>query len=87
MRTGSNWEIIEIRDCYIQLKAIALWSVHLHLGQGYFQQIELREDLTLEIWDCTLERDLVIEVVNQTNLLKFEFQLRGADAGYSIFFP
>ncbi|MBE9046602.1 helix-turn-helix transcriptional regulator [Pleurocapsales cyanobacterium LEGE 10410] len=58
-----------------------------HLGQGYFQQIELNEDLTLEIFDYTLSRDIVIEAASVGNPLKFEFQLSGADAGYSRFSP
>ena len=58
-----------------------------HLGQGYVQQIELSEDLTLEIFDYTLSRDVVIEAASVGNPLKFEFQLTGADAGYSFFLP
>ena len=57
------------------------------LGQGYFQQIELREDLTLEIFDYTLSRDVVIEAGSVSDPLKFEFQLAGTDAGYSFFAP
>ena len=58
-----------------------------HLGQGYFQQIELSEDITLEIFDYTLSRDVVIEAASVGDPLKFEFQLSGADAGYSLFLP
>ena len=57
-----------------------------HLGQGYVQQIKLSEDLTLEIFDYTLSRDVVIEAASVGNPLKIEFQLSGADAEYSFFY-
>ncbi|MEM8672882.1 MAG: helix-turn-helix transcriptional regulator [Cyanobacteria bacterium P01_G01_bin.67] len=58
-----------------------------HLGQGYCQQIKLREDLILEISEYTLNQCLIIDTSNQSNRLEFRFSLAGADEEYSFFLP
>ncbi|MGB6298753.1 MAG: AraC family transcriptional regulator [Rivularia sp. (in: cyanobacteria)] len=58
-----------------------------HLGQGYIQEITLREDLLLRIIDYTLNSDLLIDAPGESNCLEFEFQLTGRKAGYSFFSP
>lgn len=58
-----------------------------HLGQGYIQEILLRDDLTLFIHDYTLDRDVAIDALGESNLLEFDFQLASPKAGYSFFFP
>ncbi|NJK28287.1 MAG: AraC family transcriptional regulator, partial [Coleofasciculaceae cyanobacterium SM2_3_26] len=58
-----------------------------HLGHGYFQEILLRDDLTLVILDYTLHQDVSIDVSSEGDRLEFEFQIVGADAGYSFFIP
>ena len=57
------------------------------LGQGYLQEIRLRDDLTLFIHDYTLNQDVVIDAPGENNLLEFDFQLAGPDAGCSFFIP
>ena len=54
-----------------------------HLGQGYFQEILLRDDLTLFLYDCTLHQAVAIDTPDEPDCLEFEFQLAGFDAGYS----
>jgi len=58
-----------------------------HLGQGYIQEILLRDDLSLFIHDYTLDQNVVIDALEQKNYLEFEFQLSGRNAGYSFFVP
>jgi len=58
-----------------------------HLGQGYIQEIQLREDLSLRINDYTLHQDLVIDVPGQSNILEFIFPLTSSDARYSYVDP
>lgn len=58
-----------------------------HLGQGYIQEILLRDDLALIILDYTLNQDVVIDASGESSRLEFEFQLAGPDAGYSFFVP
>lgn len=58
-----------------------------HLGQGYLQKIQLRDDLTLEILDVTPHHDLVIDTPDDNYQLKFQFQLLGFRAGYSFIEP
>ena len=58
-----------------------------HLGQGYFQEILLRDDLSLIIHDYILNQDLVTDVQSHGNLLEFDFPLVGPSAGYSFLVP
>lgn len=58
-----------------------------HLGQGYIQEIDLREDLSLVILDYTLYHPLLLDGAEDPNIAEFEFQLEGPQAGESIFFP
>ncbi|WP_049783740.1 helix-turn-helix transcriptional regulator [Acaryochloris marina] len=58
-----------------------------HLGQGYMQEIFLRDDLSLMILDYTLDRPLLLDGAGDSNIAEFEFQLEGPQAGKSIFFP
>lgn len=55
-----------------------------HLGDGYRQQIPLRDDLTLVILDYTLTQNVVIDAPDSGDRLKFEFQL---DSGYNFILP
>ena len=57
------------------------------IGQGYIQEITLREDLLLRIIDYTLKSKLLIDTLGDSNCLEFEFQLAGRKAGYSFFSP
>ena len=56
-------------------------------GQGYIQKILLKDDLTLIIHNFTLNQDVVINARGKSKHLKFEFQIAGANAGYSLFVP
>ncbi|MEL7243908.1 MAG: AraC family transcriptional regulator [Cyanobacteria bacterium J06573_2] len=56
-------------------------------GQGYIQEIPLREDLVLIIIDYTLNHELLIDAPGNRNHLEFEFQLAGREPGYSFFIP
>jgi len=58
-----------------------------HLGQGYVQEIPLREDLSLVIIDYTLHQPLLVDAPGDHGLLEFEFQLSGPDPGQSFFVP
>jgi len=58
-----------------------------HLGQGYIQEIPLQDDLSLCIHDYSLNDNLVINTLDESNCLKFESQLAGPKAGYSLFVP
>lgn len=58
-----------------------------HLGQGYVQEIPLREDLSLVIIDYTLDHPLLVDAPGDRGLLEFEFQLSGRDPGQSFFVP
>ncbi|MEO1348538.1 MAG: AraC family transcriptional regulator [Cyanobacteria bacterium J06635_15] len=58
-----------------------------HLGQGYFQDIQLRDDLNLVIFDYTLNQDVVIDAPNASDCLEFAFHLASPEAGYSFFCP
>ena len=57
------------------------------LGQGYFQEIPLREDLSIRIIDYTLKHELFVDTLGDRNCLKFQFQLAGKEPGYSCFSP
>ncbi|MEO1348535.1 MAG: helix-turn-helix domain-containing protein [Cyanobacteria bacterium J06635_15] len=56
-------------------------------GQGYRQEIPLRDDLTLAIVNYTLHRDVIVEGVDNINCLKFESRLTGVEAGHTFFIP
>ncbi|VEP17540.1 Transcriptional regulator [Hyella patelloides LEGE 07179] len=58
-----------------------------HLGQGYRQEILLRDDLSLVVIDYALDRYLTIDPLSTGDCLKFEFRLAGFDAGYSFIIP
>jgi len=58
-----------------------------HLGQGYVQEVPLREDLSLVIIDYTLHQPLLVDAPGDRGLLEFEFQLSGPDPGQSFFVP
>ena len=57
-----------------------------HLGQGYFQEILLQDDLTLFICDYTLNQDVLVDVSSERERLELVFQI-GSNAGYSFFIP
>ncbi|WP_088241460.1 helix-turn-helix transcriptional regulator [Calothrix rhizosoleniae] len=56
-------------------------------GEGYTQEIPLREDLMLIIIDYTLDHELIIDAPGTCNHLEFEFQLSGRESGYTFFAP
>ncbi|MEO0537491.1 MAG: AraC family transcriptional regulator [Cyanobacteria bacterium P01_A01_bin.123] len=58
-----------------------------HLGQGYFQEILLRDDVSLFIHDHMFNQDLVMDIQSQGDLLEFAFSVAGAGAGYSFLVP
>ena len=58
-----------------------------HFGQGYIQRILLEDDLNLDIHDFTLNQDVVRDSQNRSKHIRFEFQIAGAYAGYSMFIP
>ncbi|MBE7385515.1 MAG: helix-turn-helix transcriptional regulator [Leptolyngbya sp. SIO1E4] len=58
-----------------------------HLGQGYFQEILLRDDLSLFIHDHVFDQDLVTDIQSHGDRLEFAFSLDGPDAGYSFLVP
>lgn len=58
-----------------------------HLGQGYVQEVPLREDLSLIIIDYTLHQPLLVDAPGDRGLLEFEFQLAGVDPGQSFLVP
>ncbi|MEM7794618.1 MAG: AraC family transcriptional regulator [Cyanobacteria bacterium P01_C01_bin.118] len=53
--------------------------------QGYRQEIMLQDGLSLAIVDYTLRQHVLIEDVESSDWLKFEFQLSGPDAEYSFY--
>ncbi|MEM7061857.1 MAG: AraC family transcriptional regulator [Cyanobacteria bacterium P01_B01_bin.77] len=55
------------------------------LGNGYYQQIFLDEDITLVILDYELYQDLVLDIPRDCNGIEFEYQLAGPQPGYSFF--
>jgi AraC-like DNA-binding protein len=57
------------------------------LGQGYRQEIRLRDDLSLFILDYTLNQDVIIDAPDSSDRLEFEFQLAGSNPGHSFFVP
>ncbi|MEM9093126.1 MAG: AraC family transcriptional regulator [Cyanobacteria bacterium P01_F01_bin.53] len=57
-----------------------------HLGQGYFQEILLQDDLTLFICDYTLNQDVLVDVSSERERLELVVQI-GSNAGYSFFIP
>ena len=57
------------------------------LGNGYYQQIFLEDDITLVILDYELHQDLVLDISGEYNGIEFEFQLAGPQPGYSFFIP
>ncbi|MEM8545758.1 MAG: helix-turn-helix transcriptional regulator [Cyanobacteria bacterium P01_H01_bin.119] len=65
-----------------------IWVCPPHLGQGYIQEIPLREDLSLNIHDYQLYQNLLIDQPGETNQLEFEFHLEGdAYANHSSIVP
>ena len=58
-----------------------------HLGQGYFQEILLRDDLSLVIHDYILNHDLVMDIRSHGDRLEFDFPLAGSSAGYGFLVP
>ena len=57
-----------------------------HLGQGYIQEIPLRDDLSLVIKNYRLDRDLIIDIPSHDSSIRFSFPLTGSDARYSTFY-
>ena len=57
------------------------------LGEGYYQNIFLEDNVTLVILDYSLHDDLVLDVAGVRDRIEFEFQLVGPQAGYSFFVP
>ncbi|NEQ46641.1 MAG: helix-turn-helix transcriptional regulator [Leptolyngbya sp. SIOISBB] len=57
------------------------------LGQGYRQEIPLRDDLTLVIIDYTFHQDVIADVVGAGDRIEFEFHLAGPHADYSLCIP
>ncbi|MEM6425249.1 MAG: AraC family transcriptional regulator [Cyanobacteria bacterium P01_D01_bin.128] len=57
------------------------------LGDGYYQNIFLEDNITLVILDYRLHDDLVLDVAGECDRIEFEFQLAGPQAGYSFFVP
>ena len=55
------------------------------LGDGYYQQIFLEDDITLVILDYELHQDLVLDIPGDCSGIEFEFQLAGPQPGYSFF--
>ncbi|MEM1241265.1 MAG: AraC family transcriptional regulator [Cyanobacteria bacterium P01_H01_bin.26] len=55
-----------------------------HLGNGYYQQICLDDDITLVILDYELHHDLVLYISEDYNGIEFEFQLAGPRTGHSF---
>ncbi|MGD1849430.1 MAG: AraC family transcriptional regulator [Cyanophyceae cyanobacterium] len=59
-----------------------------HLGQGYIQKIQLRDDLILRIHDYQLHQSILLDGPGEPNWLEFEFGPGNADsAGFSEIFP
>ncbi|MEM9007524.1 MAG: helix-turn-helix transcriptional regulator [Cyanobacteria bacterium P01_F01_bin.86] len=58
-----------------------------HLGEGYFQEIKLRDDLTLVILDYTLNQNVVLDGADQGDCLELTFHLSSLSAGQSFFHP
>ena len=48
-----------------------------HIGQGYRQKIQLRDDVTLVIVDYVLNRNVILNTINTNVFAKFEFPLDG----------
>ncbi|MEM7794661.1 MAG: AraC family transcriptional regulator [Cyanobacteria bacterium P01_C01_bin.118] len=57
------------------------------LGQGYRQEIPLRDDITLMMIDYTPNQDLLFDMVGDGNRIEFEFHLAGPHEGYSLYIP
>ena len=57
------------------------------LGQGYRQEIWLRDDLSLFILDYTLSQDVIFDALGKGDYLKFEFQLAETNTRYSNWIP
>ena len=57
------------------------------LGDGYYQNIFLEDNITLVILDYRLHDDLVFDMAGECDRIEFEFQLAGPQAGYSFFVP
>ncbi|MEM9485416.1 MAG: helix-turn-helix transcriptional regulator [Cyanobacteria bacterium P01_F01_bin.116] len=59
-----------------------------HIGQGYRQNIKLRDDLTLVIMNYVINREVIINSPSgQGVMTKFEFPLSGVGGPYSRFMP
>lgn len=50
-----------------------------HVGQGYRQNIQLRDDVTLVIVDYVLDRDLIVDAVNKNICAQFDFPIPTQD--------
>lgn len=57
------------------------------LGQGYIQEILLRDDLAIAIVDYTFNDNLIIDEQGTHNYFSFEFWIAGVEAGYSLCVP
>ncbi|MEM1256786.1 MAG: AraC family transcriptional regulator [Cyanobacteria bacterium P01_H01_bin.21] len=57
------------------------------LGQGYMQEIPLRDDLSLCIHDYTLHDDLIFDLPGEQNQVEFDFIVTGHNTGYVFFVP
>ena len=55
-----------------------------HLGNGYYQQIFLDDDITLVILDYEVHHDLVLDIPGDCSGIEFEFQLAGPRPGHSF---
>ncbi|NEQ42344.1 MAG: hypothetical protein F6K00_01800 [Leptolyngbya sp. SIOISBB] len=64
-----------------------VWICPPQLGQGYFQEIPLRDDLALVIFDYTLHQDLVMDLFQEKNCVEFAFHLDSLASGQSYFCP
>ena len=58
-----------------------------HFGQGYIQEILLEDDLNIIIHDFTFNQKVVRDAWRMNKHLRFEFQIAGTYAGYSMFAP
>ena len=64
---------------------VQVWSPNI--GRGYFQKIQLRDDLELLILDYRLHDTLTINFPGQNKCVEFEFQLAGPEAKRSVCIP
>ncbi|MEM7061893.1 MAG: AraC family transcriptional regulator [Cyanobacteria bacterium P01_B01_bin.77] len=57
------------------------------VGQGYFQTIQLGDELTLLIHDYSFNQNVILDRSGSIAYLKCDFPLAGPEAGQSIFYP